>query len=341
MKWSRMSWHFCSIDGGGGDVPGGQVAPGVAEDPRALDSALARSSRRRSRVYSIIRRASCGVRMSPLPIDGDRLDRRDDLGDAVEPGLAGEPHLGGAAVDGDQRHAGVFQPAGQRGRDDAGVVPPEPQLGGERDVAQRRATIFSTMRSVRSGSQSSLLPPSRLVTLSTGQPMLMSTTIRPVVLGPAGGVAEQSGRRRRTVASPAASLPGRWRPVPSTACSRAARPRGRAGRCRPAPRRRRTAPRAGTRRRSSRRSAQAAGWSPATPDQFEGVKPCGGLCYIAKGVDAMEALTTVNAKIVRSRMPDRGRLSDAYVVVAAVCWRLAHAWRGGALCFAGRCLRAI
>ena len=41
------------------------------------------------------------------------------------------------------------------------------------------ALMRSTMRSVLSGSHSSLLPPSRLVTLSTGQPMLMSTTCAP------------------------------------------------------------------------------------------------------------------------------------------------------------------
>ncbi len=45
----------------------------------------------------------------------------------------------------------------------------------------RRSDAFtrSTMRSVLSGSHSSLLPPLRLVILSTGQPMLMSITCAP------------------------------------------------------------------------------------------------------------------------------------------------------------------
>ena len=150
--------------------------------------------------------------------DGDPLHRRDDLGDAVEPGLAGEAHLGRAAVDGDQRHAGLFQPLRQVRGDDARVVPAEPEFARSAARAERQDLICSTIRSVLSGSHSSLEPPSRLVILSTGQPMLMSTTCAAAVLGPPGRFAEP-------IDIPAVKLhadgesSGRWPPVPSSVAS--------------------------------------------------------------------------------------------------------------------------
>jgi hypothetical protein len=84
-----MSWHFCSSVGGGGMVAGGQVAPGVAEDPghgqRAAADHDAGAFRDVDHALGVVRGADVAV-----ADDGDAFHGGDDLGDAVEAGLAGE-----------------------------------------------------------------------------------------------------------------------------------------------------------------------------------------------------------------------------------------------------------
>ena len=222
-----------------------------------------RSSRRRSRCTRSSAPASCGVRTSPLPMTGMCFTAATTSAMPSSRACAGEAHLGRAAVDGD-RAARRPLPAGRPGTGRRCRSRPTPAAAWRSAAcAAGRPSIWSTMRSVRSGSHSSLLPPSRLVTLSTGQPMLMSMTC-----APRSSAQRAASQSRSTFAAVKLHAQRRvlragGRQFHRPLCSRAARPRGRADRCRPARPRRRSARRAGTPRRSTRRSARAAGWSPA------------------------------------------------------------------------------
>ena len=155
--------------------------------------------------------------------------------------------------------------------------------------------------------------------------------VRPAVLGPAGGFAEpvdvaavELHRQRRVLLARRASSIERG--------SRGGRPRGRAGRCTPARRRRTSARRAGTPDRSSRRSARAAGsWrvgasrssSSATKTRL-GLQSGEGNAVTAKLQRAALALPPAQCAGL-----EKSLISIAFACAFAVDARGAHAARSG------------
>src|SRR5687768_1224609 len=102
---------------GRGDLAGGEVGPDVAEDPGSAECAAADHD---AGAFCLFEHA-LGVLWSAdvaVADDGDSLDGGDDGGDAVEAGLAGEAHLGGSAVNGDQLDADLLEAGSEIGGDD-------------------------------------------------------------------------------------------------------------------------------------------------------------------------------------------------------------------------------
>ena len=119
----------------------------------------------------------------------DLLNRGHHFGDAVEPGMAAEHHLRRAAVNRHQRHADLFQPFGEVGRDNARIVPAQPQLAGERHVPQDGLDLlYHPQRLVRIAQQ--LAAAVALGDLVDRAAHVDVDDVCPAVLRPAGGLAE-------------------------------------------------------------------------------------------------------------------------------------------------------
>ena len=149
------------------------------EDPRRAQRSAtdhdARASRRPHHAIDVLGAVDVAV-----PDHRDPVHGRHDLGDAVQVDLAAKLLFGRAAVHGDGGDPLGFETAGQLGRDDAIGAPASRTLAvtGTRCRSTAR-TMRAARRTVESTSHSSSDPPLRLHTLSTGQPMLMSTTTAP------------------------------------------------------------------------------------------------------------------------------------------------------------------
>lgn len=117
------------------DGAGGEVRPDIAEDPGVTEGTAADHEAGAAGDVQHALGVFGGADIA-IADDGDFVDGSDDLSDAVEAGLAGEAHLRGAAMNGDEGDAGLFETFGEVRGDDGGVIPTEAELAGERGAEE-------------------------------------------------------------------------------------------------------------------------------------------------------------------------------------------------------------